>query len=127
MHLRDFMTLLYFVVAAIVLGIISWVTLSPTVKWVTPIIALGLISVGLGVNSIVLVRHTDKKIEAINETLRTIGQVQEELQKEQKEQTSSRSHIVPTLQAFSQLYLDYLAKQETGEENQKEIGHEAKS
>ncbi len=43
----------------------------------------------------------------------------EEMRKEQKEQSSSGSTIVPTLQAFSELYLDYLARQKSKEEQQK--------
>ncbi len=118
MNRRDSMTLIYFVVAAVIFAVIGWFTLSPAIKWAAPAVALGLISVGLGVNSLVLVNHTDRKIETMNEALKSIKQLQEEMQKEQKEQSSSGSTIVPTLQAFSQLYLDYLAKQQSGEEQQ---------
>ncbi len=118
MNWRDSMTLIYFVVAAVIFAVIGWFTLSPAIKWAAPAVALGLISVGLGVNSLVLVNHTDRKIETMNEALKSIKQLQEEIQKEQKEQSSSGSTIVPTLQAFSQLYLDYLAKQKSGEEQQ---------
>ena len=79
-----------------------------------PVISLGLILIGLGVNSLVLVSQTDRKIKAINVTLENIEQIQEAIQREQKEQSSSPSTIVPTLQAFSQLYLDYLTKQQRG-------------
>ena len=119
MHWRDFRTLLYFVFIAVIFGIIGWVTLSPAITWVAPVVALGIISIGLGVNSLVLVNHTDKKIEAINGAVKNIEQIQEAMQKEHKEQSSPGSTIVPTLQAFSQLYMDYLAKQQTGEKNQK--------
>jgi hypothetical protein len=118
MNWRDSMTLIYFVVAAVIFAVIGWFTLSPAIKWAAPAVALGFISVGLGVNSLVLVNHTDRKIETMNEALKSIKQLQEEIQKEQKEQSSSSSKIVPTLQAFSQLYLDYLSKQKSGEEQQ---------
>ena len=114
MHWRDFMTLIYFVVAAVIFAVIGWFTLSPAIKWAAPAVALGLISVGLGVNSLVLVNHTDRKIETMNEALTSIKQLQEEIHKEQKEQSGSGSTIVPTLQTFSQLYLDYLAKLKSG-------------
>jgi hypothetical protein len=52
----------------------------------------------------------------MNVALTQIGDLQEEMRKEQKEQPSSGSTIVPTLQAFSQLYFDYLAKQKGVEE-----------
>ena len=116
MNWRDSMTLIYFVVAAVIFAVIGWFTLSPAIKWAAPAVALGLISVGLGVNSLVLVNHTDRKIETMKEALKSIKQLQEEIQKEQKEQSSSSSPIVPTLQAFTQMYLDYLAKQQSEEE-----------
>ena len=119
MRWRDFTILVYFVVAAVIFGIVSWVTLTPAFTWVAPVVALGFITIGLGINSLVFVNYTDKKIEAISETLKSIEQIQEAIQKEQKEQSGSRSSIVPTLQAFSQLYLDYVAKQKSGEEEQK--------
>ncbi len=127
MNWRDSMTLIYFVVAAVIFAVIGWFTLSPAIKWAAPAVALGLISVGLGVNSLVLVNHTDRKIETMNEALKSIKQLQEEIQKEQKEQSSSGSTIVPTLQVFSQLYLDYLAKQKGGEEQQNSNNDDIKS
>ena len=119
MNWRDFMVLLYFVIAAIIFGIVSWVTLSPANEWVAPVVVVGFVSIGLGVNSLLLANHTDKKIEAMNGTLKNIEQIQQSIQTEQKEQSNSRSPIIPTLEAFTQLYLDYLAKQQTSEENQK--------
>jgi NACalpha-BTF3-like transcription factor len=89
--------------------------------WFAPVVSLVLISIGLGFNSLVLVRHMDRKIEAITLTLKNIEQIQEAIQKKQKEQSSSPSAIVPTLQAFSQLYLDYLTKQQREEEQQENI------
>ena len=116
MNWRDFMTLMYFVVAAILFGIVGWVTFSPAVKWTAPAVALGLIAVGLGVNSLVLANRMDRKLGAMSETIVNIAQIQEAMQKEQNEQAGSHSTIVPTLQAFSQLYMDYLAKQQSEEE-----------
>lgn len=121
MHWKDFMTLFYFVIAAVIFGAASWITLPPDVILFAPVISLGLILIGLGVNSLVLVSQTDRKIKAINVTLENIEQIQgtiQKEQKEQKEQSGSHSMIVPTLQAFSQLYMDYLAKQQSGEEQQ---------
>ena len=117
MNWRDSMTLIYFVLAAVIFAVIGWFTLPPAIQWAAPAVALGLISVGLGVNSLVLVNHTDRKIEMINEALTSIKQLQEKIQEEQKEQqeqSSSGSPIASTLQAFTQFYLDYLAKQESG-------------
>jgi len=120
MRWRDFRILFYFIIAAIVFGIISWVVLSPAVAWIALVVAWGLILIGLLVNSLLLLRDTDKKIKEINETLKNIVQIQEAMQKEQKEQAGSGSTIVPTLQAVSQFYLDYFARQKGGEEKPKD-------
>ena len=74
MHWRDFRIVVYFVVAAVIFGIVGWVILAPALTWVVPIVALGLILLGLGINSVVLVNHMYKKIEAIRETLKSIEQ-----------------------------------------------------
>ena len=110
MKWQDFMILMYFVIAAIFFGILGWVTLSPTIKWAAPTIALGFISVGLGVNSIAIAHNVDRKIEAMNVTLNNIQRIQEEIQ---KEHADSRSPLVTSLQALSQHYLDYIEKQKS--------------
>ncbi|MFC1950041.1 phage holin family protein [Chloroflexota bacterium] len=120
MNWRDFMTLMYFVAAAILFGIVGWITLSPAVKWAAPAVALGLIAVGLGINSLALVNRIDRKLGAMSETIDNIEQIQEAMQKEQNEKAGSHSTIGPTLQAFSQLYMDYLAKKPSGEEPQRD-------
>ena len=43
-----------------------------------------------------------------------LDSLEEQIQKEVKEQKGTHSSIAPTLQAFTQLYLDYLAKQQSG-------------
>jgi hypothetical protein len=118
MHLRDFRILIYFIIAAVVLGVVSWIVLPPSAVWVAPVVALGLISIGLGVNSVVLADRTNKRIEAIQETLIRIEQTQEAIQKEHEKQSGPHSMIIPTLQAFTQLYMDSVAEQQSGEEQQ---------
>ena len=122
MHWRDFRILLYFIIAAVVLGILSWTMLPPSAVWAAPVVGLGLISIGLGTNSIVLADRTNKKIEAIKKTLIHIEHIQEAIQKEQEKQSGPHSTIVPTLQAFTQLYMDSIAKQQSGEEQQETAG-----
>ena len=114
MRWRDFSTLICFVIAAVVFGVLCKVILSPDIMWLAPIVSLGLILIGLGVNSLLLLRYTDKRIEAINVTLKNIEQIQETMRKEQEEQSRSTSTVAPTLQAFSQLYLDYFTRQQGG-------------
>ena len=109
MKWKDFMILICFIIAAIVFGTIAWLTLSPTVNWAAPVIAIGLISIGLGVNSMAIAHDVDRKIEVMTGTLNNIERMQEEMH---KEQADSHSPIVTSLQALSQHYLDYLAKQQ---------------
>ncbi len=116
MNWRPFVSLLSFILAALIVGLVGWLTQSLELKWATAAIGLALISVGLGVNSFMISLYTDRRINEVNTTLTRIETSQTEMQKEQKEQSSSGSTIVPTLQVFSQLYLDYLAKQKSEEE-----------
>ena len=109
-----------FIILAVVFGILGWVAESTTAKWAAAAIALALISVGLGINSIIIARHADRRINNIDAGLARVIELQDELQKEQKEQSeqkSSSSQIIPTLQAFSEFYLDYLNKQKESEKN----------
>jgi hypothetical protein len=122
MHWRDFRIFIYFIIAAVVLGTVSWMLLPSSAGWVTPVVALGLVLTGLGINSLVLACRTNKKIEAIQETLTRIEQMQEAIQKEQEKQSGPHSTIVPTLQAFTQLYIDSLAEQQGGEDQQETVG-----
>lgn len=61
---------------------------------------------------------TSKQQENHREVMVRLDSLEEQIQKGFNEQKGTHSTIVPTLQAFSQLYLDYLAKQKSGEEQQ---------
>ena len=124
MNWRDFRIFVYFIIAAVVLGVVSWTMLPSSTLWVAPVVALGLILTGLGINSLVLTCRTNKKIEAIQEMLVRIEQMQETIQKEQEKQSGSHTTIVPTLQAFTQLYMDSLANQQSGNEQQETAGND---
>ncbi|MFC1926881.1 hypothetical protein ACFLWV_03940 [Chloroflexota bacterium] len=78
-------------------------------------------SIKQAVNSFIQALRVDKSIKEIKETLSRIEVLQQEIQKtqlEQAEKGSSGSTLMPTLQALSQYYMDYLAKQETGNEEE---------
>jgi UDP-N-acetylmuramyl pentapeptide phosphotransferase/UDP-N-acetylglucosamine-1-phosphate transferase len=122
MHWRDFRVFIYFIVAAVVLGVVSWKMLPSSAVWVAPVVALGLLLTGLGINNLVLTCRTNKKIEAIQEMLVRIEQMQEAIQKEQEKQSGSQTTIVPTLQAFTQLYMDSIADRQSEEEQQETAG-----
>ena len=116
MNWRYFISLLSSVILALLLGVIGWVTESTTLKWAAPAIGLALISVGLGVNSLIIALHTDRKMKEMDATLARIEGLQEEIQKEQKEQASSSPTIIAPLQALSQYYLDYLTSKKREDE-----------
>ncbi len=94
-------------------------------KWAAAI-GLALVAVGLGVNSFMMSRNTDRRINELNTNLTRIEALQTEIQKAHEEQSSSKSMIIPTLEAFSQLYLDYLTKQKSEGEVQ-ESSNDAES
>jgi len=121
MNWRPFVGLLTFILAALIVGLLGWLTQPLELKWAAIATGLALVSVGLGVNSFMISLHTDKRINEMNTTLARIETSQTEMQEEKKEQSSSGFTIVPTLQAFSQLYFEYLAKQKSGEEQQSGI------
>jgi sulfite exporter TauE/SafE len=118
MRWNNFRILGYFIIAAIIAGIAGWIMFPAEVLWFVPAIVLGLILIGLGVNSLVLSYRTDSKISAIDGTLKHIEELQEAIKNEQEKQASAHTPIVTTLQAFSQLYMDSLASRQSEEEQQ---------
>jgi len=118
MSWRPFISLFSFIILALFFGIVGWVTESTIIKWAAPAIGLALIAVGLGVNSLMIALHTYRRMTEMDATLARIEGLQEEIQKEQREQASSRSPVVESLQALSQYYFDYIAKQKGEDEQQ---------
>ena len=106
------------VILAVFLGLFGWFTESSSIRWVAPAFGLALIAVGLGVNSLIIVLRTEGRMTEMGATLARIEGLQEEIRKEQNEQASSGPPIVASLQAMSQYYMDYIAKQK-GSENEK--------
>jgi len=103
---------------AIILGIIGWTAESTVMKWATLAFGLAFISLGFGLYSYFLSSYTDRRMNEITTTLARIEELQEEILKQQKEQGSSGSPVVASVQALSQFYFDYLAQQK--EEKEKE-------
>ena len=120
MNRRPFVSLFSFVLVAFVLGLLGWFTQSEMVRWAALAIALALISVGLGVNSLIIALHTDRKMSKIEATLPRIETLQEEVRKEQaeqKEERGSSSQVVSTLQAISQYYMNFINKAKEEDKN----------
>jgi len=121
MNWRPFISLLSFILIALIVILLGLFTQSLELKWAAAI-GLALVAVGLGVNSLMISRNTDRRMNELNTTLTRIEVLQTEMQKAHEEQSSSKTMIIPTLEAFSQLYLDYLTKQKSGGKVQEGIG-----
>ncbi|MFC1909682.1 hypothetical protein ACFLXC_00070 [Chloroflexota bacterium] len=118
MSWRDYRILIYFFTAAVIFGIVSWLALSSINSWaaftLAGIVAFGFVIIGSGLNNLILAQRMRKEMADINVLLEKIEQSQETLIKEQREQHQKagvHSSIGPTIQAFSQLYLDYMNNQ----------------
>ena len=118
MNRRILFIQLSFILLAILFGIIGWITASTVMKWAAPAYGLAFVSMGLGLYSFFISSYTDKRMNEITTTLARIEELQEEILKQQKEQESSGSPVVASVQALSQFYFDYLAQQK--EEKEKE-------
>ncbi len=114
MNWRPFISPSSFVLLALILGLLGWFTQSENVRWAALAVALAIISVGLGMNSIIIGLRADKRTSEMNATLVRIESLQREIQNKQDEQSKPGSSIVPTLQALSQLFLDYVGKHKSG-------------
>ena len=100
-----------FILAAFVMALLGYITESIELRWAILAGALGLLGAGLTLNSSLLALRLDNRMKEIDTTLSRIEDLQKEIRKEQEEQTKSSSPMVMSLQALSQYYMDYLAKQ----------------
>ncbi|MFC2010897.1 hypothetical protein ACFLUR_01230 [Chloroflexota bacterium] len=98
------------IILAIVLGLFGWFTESSSIRWVALAFVLALIAVGLGLYSLLLALHTEKRATELGAVLARIEGLAEEMRKEQSEQRNSSPQIIPTLQALSQYYMDSINK-----------------
>ncbi|MFC2056317.1 hypothetical protein ACFLTO_01970 [Chloroflexota bacterium] len=110
---------LIIIILAVLLGLFGWFTESSSIRWVALAFGLALVAVGLGVNSLIIALHTEKRATEIWAVLARIEGMAEEMRKEQNEQRNSSPQIISTLQALSQYYSDYLSKQKGGQSNEK--------
>ena len=110
------------VILAVFLGLFGWFTESSSIRWVAPAFGLALIAVGLGVNSLIIALHAERRMIEMGAALARIEGLQEEMLKEQieqKEQKGSGPPIIASLQAMSQYYMDYINKQKGEQSNEK--------
>lgn len=111
------LALTWFAIIGLVIGIYIWLTESSAIRWIAIIVVFSFVSLGLALDGFNKIKKLEKTTDQIDITLDRMHKLVDRIQQEQKEGSSSGSSIFPTLQAFSQLYLDYLAKQE-GEKRQ---------
>lgn len=110
-----FFGLYSFIILAIIFVVVMLFIGTPETKWIVPAIGLALIATGLGFTSFVIALSTERAINTINLKLEHVEQLQQDIQKELKEKEDSRSPLVASLQALSQYYQDYIAKQKSGD------------
>ncbi len=127
MKLSLYSPLTWFTIAGLAIGSYVWFVETVDIKWATFALIFVFMSLGLGVDNVIRAMRIGKRMNEISVTLTRIEDSIEELQKEQKEQSSSGSTIATTLQAFSQLYLDYLTKQKSEEVEQSDRNDEESS
>ncbi len=104
------------VILAVLLAVFGWFTESSAIRWVAPAFGLALIAVGLGLYSLIITLHTEKRAIEMGAALSRIEGLAEEMRKEQNERASSGPPIIASLQAISQYYIDSINKQK-GEDN----------
>lgn len=98
-------------ILAVFLAVFGWFNESTTVRWLAPAFGLALIAVGLGITSLVIAVHTERRAIEMGAALARIEGLAEEMRKEQNERASSGTPIIASLQAVSQYYMDYINKQ----------------
>lgn len=104
------------VILAVLLGLLGWFSESSSIRWVAPAFGVALIAVGLGLTSLIIALHTEKKATEIGAVINRIECLAEEMRKELNERANSGPPIIASLQAISQTYMDYINKQK-GEDN----------
>jgi len=100
------------VILAIVLGLVGWFSESSSIRWIAPAFGLALIAVGLGINSMIIAFQTEKRATELVAALARIEGLAEEMREELGGKKNPSAQIIPTLEAFSKYYLDYLNKPE---------------
>ena len=110
MNKRFYYFPLAIVILAILIGLFGWFTESSSVRWVAPAFGLALIAVALGIYSLIIALHTEKRATELGAALAKIEGLAEEMREELSGKKNPSAQIIPTLEAFSQYYMDYLNK-----------------
>jgi hypothetical protein len=115
---RALFGIIAFSIAVFLIILLAFLVDSAELKWGILAGALGLIAVGLTINNYVFALRIDSRMNEMDTTLHQITNIQEEIQKELKEQTEQKTPgppLIASLQAMSQYYMDYINKQRGGE------------
>jgi len=110
--------LTWFTIVGLAIGSSVWTVKEVEIGWAAFALIFVFVSLGLAGDSFLRAMRTEKRMSEMSATLTRIEDSLEEMQKDQKERASSGSPIVPTLQALSQYYIDFLAKQKSEDEQQ---------
>ena len=86
---QSIVIVIIFVLAAIIMALLGYITESPEIRWAILAGALGLLGAGLALNSTLLALSLDNKLKKIDTILSQIEDLQKEIQEEQGEHTTS--------------------------------------
>ena len=98
------------IIIGILLGLLGWFNESSSIRWVAPAFGLALIGVALGISSLIVASNTEKRATELIDGLTRIEGLAEELREEMSGKKNTGAQIIPTLEALSHYYLDYLNK-----------------
>ncbi len=115
MSWRQFIPIFAFSLGALVLAIIGWTSGQAVLN----AYALGVLSLGLGINSLMISLHTTRRMKSVEATLTRIEGLQQEIKRGQEQQPSTSKPILATLEGLTQYYLDYMAQHKAKNENEK--------
>ena len=115
MNRRIYYYSLAIVILALFLGLFGWFTESSSIRWLAPAFGLALIALALGLNSLIIAFHTEKRMTEMGAALARIEALQQDIRTAQDERANHGPPIIPSFQAMSQYYMDYRPQQKGDE------------
>ena len=117
MNKRQYYYPLAIIAIGMFLGLLGWFNESSSIRWIAPAFGLVLIGVALGLSSLIIASNTEKRATELIAGLARIESLAEELREEISGKKNHGAQIIPTLEAISQYYTEYLNRPK-GEEKQ---------
>jgi len=111
---KFYLPIIMFTIAAVMAGIFWWFAVSTEVRLAAIAIAIALISVGLGFQSLVFAVDTDDRIKEINQSIKRLEELQNEIKVDQEKQKNTNTPVVASMTALSQL-VEFFGKKKADE------------